>query len=269
MQRHHNKLRNDYDSGLATKAEVDRSASEIETYRQDLELARKRLQSMQQSDRIKDLESRLADAQRALDLRTEALEQLTIRAPVGGVITQLALIEGMMVRGGVSVGRIEQVDPVRIVAWLNEEGTQYVKGKAELDYELPGGESRGRAPVSFLSTIPDSERNAYKLELTVANGDGRLRPGMKVSVKLSDDAELSALAVPQYAVLEEGSRRYVFVIEDGIAWKREVKTGRTTPSYYEVLSGVSEGEMIAITGINALTDGENVIVESSGEGSGE
>ena len=269
MQRQHNKLRNDYDSGLATKAEVDRSASEIETYRQDLELARKRLQSMQQSDRIKDLESRLADAQRALDLRTEALEQLTIRAPVGGVITQLALIEGMMVRAGVSVGRIEQVDPVRIVAWLNEEGTQYVKGKAELDYELPGGESRGRAPVSFLSTIPDTERNAYKLELTVANGDGRLRPGMKVSVKLSDDAELSALAVPQYAVLEEGSRRYVFVIEDGVAWKREVKTGRTTPSYYEVLSGVSEGEMIAITGINALTDGENVIVESSGEGSGE
>jgi multidrug efflux pump subunit AcrA (membrane-fusion protein) len=88
---------------------------------------------------------------------------------------------------------------------------------------------------------------------------------MKVSVELSEEAELSALAVPQYAVLEEGSRRYVFVIEDGTAKKREVKTGRTTPSYYEVLSGVSEGEKLAVTGINALADGERVIVEGSGK----
>lgn len=265
LQRQHNKVRNDYDSGLATKEDVDRSASELESYRQDLELARKRLQSLNQSDRMAELENRLADAELALQLRSEALEQLTIKAPVGGVITQLTLIEGMMVREGVPVGRIEQVDPVRIVAYLNEEGAQYVRGKAELKYVLPGGEEQGQAPVSYLSSIPDPERNAYVLELTVPNRDGRLKPGMKVAVELSEEAELSALAVPQYAVLEEGSRRYVFVIEDDIVRKREVKTGRSTPSYYEVLSGVSEGESIAITGVNALTDGERVIVERSGK----
>jgi len=265
MQRQHNKLRNDYDSGLVSKADVDRSASELETYRHDLELARKRLQSLSRPDRMAELENRLADAETALELRREALEQLTIKAPVGGVITQLSLIEGMMVRAAVSVGRIEQVDPVRIVAYLNEEGAKYVRGKTGLKYVLPGGEGQGQAPVSYLSSFPDPERNAYVLELTVPNGDGRLKPGMKVSVELSEDAELSALAVPQYSVREEGSRRYVFVVEDGIARKREVKTGRTTPSYYEVLSGVQEGESIAITGINALADGERVIVERSGK----
>lgn len=263
MQRRHNKLRNDYDIGLATKADVDRSAAEIEAYRQDLELARKRLQSMNESDRTKDLESRLSDARRTLQLRNEAMEQLTIRAQVSGVITQLSLIEGMAVRAGVSVGRIEQFNPVRIVALLNEEGAQYVRGRTELHYVLPGGEERGQAPVSYLSAIPDPEKNAYVLELTVPNADGRLKPGMKAAVELSEDAELTGLAVPQYAVLEEGSRRFVYVIEDGIARKREVKTGRTTPSYYEVLSGVREGEQIAITGINALADGEQVIVEGS------
>lgn len=265
MERFHNKVRNDYDSGLATKDDVDRSASEIESYRQDLDLMRKRLRSLNQSDQISELQGRLENAERTLQLRNEALEQLTLRAPVGGVITQLALWEGMTVRAGVSVGRIEQVDPVRIVAYLNEEGTRYVKGKAELKYTLPGGEEHGQAPVSYLSSIPDPQKNAYVLELTVPNGDGRLKPGMKVSVELSEEAELSALAVPQYAVREEGSRRYVFVIEDGIAKKRELKTGRTTPSYYEVLSGVSEGERIAITGISALADGERVIVEGSGK----
>ena len=261
MQRQHNKLRNDYDSGLATKAEVDRSASEIEAYIGDLELARKRLRSMNQSDKIADLEQRLADAELALQQRKEALDQLTIAAPVGGVITQLSLIEGMMVRAGLSVGRIEQINPVRIVAYVSEDGLQYVRGKTELRYVLPGGEVRGPAPVSFLSSLLDPERNAYTLELTVPNDDGRLKPGMKAAVELSEEAELSALAVPQYAVLEEGSRRYVFVVEDGVAKKREIKTGRTTPSYYEVLSGISEGESIAVTGINALTDGERVNVE--------
>lgn len=265
MQRQHNKLRNDYDSGLATKADVDRSASELEAYRHDLDLARKRLQSLSQSDKMADLENRLADAEMALQLRNEALEQLTIKAPVGGIITQLTLIEGMMVRAGVPVGRIEQIDPVRIVAYLNEEGAQYVRGKTALKYALPGGDDLGQASVSYLSSIPDPERNAYVLELTVPNGDGRLKPGMKVSVELSEEAELSALAVPQYAVIEEGSRRFVFVVEDETAKKREVKTGRSTPSYYEVLSGVNEGDQIAITGINALADGERVIVERSGK----
>ena len=263
LQRRYNKVRNDYDGGLATKEDVDRAASELESYRQDLEFARKRLQSMGQSDKIKDLESKLDEARRTLQLREEAMEDLTLRAPVGGIITQLTLIEGMMVRAGVSVGRIEQVDPVRIVASLNEEGVRYAKGKTELKFVLPGGEEHGQAPVSYLSTIPDPAKNAYVLELTVPNGDGRLKPGMKVAIELSEDAELTGLAVPQYAVIEEGSRRYVFVIEDDIARKREIKTGRTTPSYYEVLSGVREGEQIAITGINALKDGERVIVERS------
>ena len=265
MERRHNKVRNDYDSGFATKDDVDRSAAELEAFRQDLELTRRRLQSMNQSDRIKNLESRLADARRTFQLRSEAMEQLTIRAQVGGVITQLSLIEGMMVRAGVSVGRIEQFNPVRIVAHLSEEGVNYVKDKTELRYVLPGGEEGGPAPVSFLSSVPDPEKNAYILELTVPNGDGRLKPGMKVAVELSEEAELTGLAVPQYAVLEEGSRRYVFVIEEGVARKREVKTGRSTPTYYEVLSGLNEGEQIAITGINALADGERVIVEGSGK----
>jgi len=264
-QRRHNKLLNDYDSGLATKADVERSAAELDAFRQDLELARKRMQSLNDSDRIRDLESRLSDATRTLQHRNEEMEKLTIRAKVGGIITQLSLIEGMMVRAGVPVGRIEQVNPVRIVALLNEEGANYAKGKTELNYVLPGGEERGQAPVSFLSTIPDPEKNAYVLELTVPNDDGRLKPGMKVAVELSEAAELTALAVPQYAVLEEGSRRFVYVIEDGVARKREVMTGRSTPSYYEVLSGLSEGEQVAITGISALKDGERVVVEGSGK----
>lgn len=268
MTRQHNKLRNDYDSGQAAKEEVDRSAAELETYRQDLQLARNRLQALNRSERIADLENRLADAQLAFEQQTEALAQLEIRAAVSGVITQLSLIEGMNVRAGVAVGRIEQVDPVRIVAYLNEEGAQYVRGKDRLRFVRPGGEAEPEeAAVTYLSAVPDPERSQYVLELTVPNADGKLKPGMKAAVELSEEAELTALAVPQYGVIDEGGRRYVFVLDGDVTEKREVKIGRTTPSYYEVLSGVQEGERIVVTGVNSLTDGERVLVlQSNTEG---
>ena len=89
------------------------------------------------------------------------------------------------------------------------------------------------------------------------------------SVELSDDAALTAVAVPLYSVLEEGGRRYVYVLENGVAKRREVELGRVSPAYYEVLSGVREGELVVVSGMNGLKDGERVLAHNvATEGNG-
>ena len=63
----------------------------------------------------------------------------------------------------------------------------------------------------------------------------------------------SALAVPNSAMLRDGSRDYVFIRKaDGAMDRRPVVTGRRDDLWTEVLSGVTEGEDIAVNGVQRL-----------------
>lgn len=263
--REHNKTKNDYDAGLATKADIDRSAAELESYKVELQAVKRRLSQLSSAEATADLEARLADAELAAKRSGEALGRLEIKAPIDGVIAGLRLIEGLPTEGGEAAVRIERIDPVRIVAYLNEEGARLARGKETIRYALANSNQAAgdaelefhEAQVVYLAGIADPERKTYTLELEVPNAEGQLKPGMRVSIELSD--AITALTIPQISVVEEDGSRYAFVVENGVVHRRALTIGQVSPAYYEVLSGIREGERIVITGLNGLQDGEPVL----------
>ena len=89
------------------------------------------------------------------------------------------------------------------------------------------------------------------------NPNGVLKPGMFMTVKISA-AAAPALLVPEGASCRSRARRYVFVVKDGVASKREVTLGRRTRARWRSSHGLTDGERVVVEGTQKVRDGIQV-----------
>ena len=76
--------------------------------------------------------------------------------------------------------------------------------------------------------------------------DERLKSGMSCDVEIVMDRIPDALYVPVGAVFTEGDHKICYVVADGTRKPREVKTGRASEKYVEILEGLGEGQTVRI-----------------------
>jgi membrane fusion protein (multidrug efflux system) len=108
--------------------------------------------------------------------------------------------------------------------------------------------------VSSVATRVDPATRAVTIRALIDNRDGRLRPGMFMTVKLVRQ-EGQALMLPEQAIVPENDQQFVYVIEDGHAHKREIKIGRRRPGEVEILEGLSAEDGVVVDGTLNLRDG--------------
>jgi membrane fusion protein (multidrug efflux system) len=114
--------------------------------------------------------------------------------------------------------------------------------------------------VSGIDTRVDPTTRSVAIRALIDNRDGRLRPGMFMTVKLVRP-EGQALMLPEQAIVPENEQHFVYVVADGKAHKREVKIGRRRPGEVEVLQGLSADDGVVIDGTLNLRDGVPVRVQ--------
>lgn len=180
-----------------------------------------------------------------------ALQQRTIiHAPIGGVVTELAVREGMTVMAGTTLARISGVDPVWAYAEVPESQAHLLR---------PGARVRSRTPalpgMDFDGTIQallpqvDPATRTLRARIELANPDGLLVPGMLVQMALADTRGTTALLVPSESVIHTGRRSLVMLAEDEGRFRPvEVETGLESGGRTEILRGLQAGEKVVVSG---------------------
>ena len=127
---------------------------------------------------------------------------------------------------------------------------------------LPGREFRGA--VTAIASVADSETRLFQVEVTLANREMLLKPGMIASLRLGETASTSATpVVPLGAVIrdrENPSNFAVMVVENKIAKARPVSLGPAFGDVLAVTSGVKPGELVIRAGATLVANGEAVEV---------
>jgi HlyD family secretion protein len=254
----YNKLRNDYDLGLVPKIQLEQAETQLNGLRLDLEGMNRKLQNLENSNSLSQLEYGLKTADVSLRELDRGLSNTEVKATVSGVLTDLPVEIGMTLSPGIPAATVQQLDPVKIKAELTEEAAALVRGKQELSFYVPGTVDKAKATVSYLADVIGAQTKSYSLELTVPNPDFKLKPGSKAQILLTEEQDQVVVTVPTLSVVREGGDTYVFVINGNAAEKRKVELGRLHETYQEVLSGVKEGDQLVISGQNQLKDKEAV-----------
>ena len=196
-----------------------------------------------------------------------------IAAPEDGTLYALPVKTGDYVKLGDLLAEMADLHKVRVRAFIDEPEL----GGLEADEPvlitwdgLPNRSWVGKTEIIPKQVVPHGTRSVGELLCAVNNDKLELLPNINVNVRINSKERTNVLAVPRGAVASEGGRRYVYVVKAnqlGVGKskleKREIKVGIADSASYEVMSGLQEGEMIALPGDTDLHDGMAVQVIST------
>lgn len=138
-----------------------------------------------------------------------------------------------------------------------------VKAGAQVELEAtayPGEVFFGK--VISINPVLDPVTRTNQVRVEIANPEDKLKPEMFVSADIRADLG-EKLAVPENAVLDTGLRKIVYLSRaDDLLESREIKTGRKAGGYYEVIEGLSEGDIVVTSG-NFLIDSESKLKQAA------
>jgi HlyD family secretion protein len=233
---------------LAVKQEFDRQAR--------LDAERGELQVQQTLSEMAALEDKVSDGK--------------IAAPVDGTLYSLPVRAGDYVKLGDLLAEMADLHKVRVRAFIDEPdlGALEPDEPVMITWDALANRSwPGKTEIIPKQVVPHGTRSVGELLCSVVNDKLELLPNINVNVRINSRERMNVLAVPRGAVESEGGHRYVFVVRAGqlgvgksTLEKREIRVGIADATSYEVMSGLQEGEMVALPGDTDLKDGMAVQV---------
>ncbi len=253
-------------------AAADRHFAEV-TYRRYQELLNRNSVSRQEFDgaeakykaalaqeaalaaRKKQMEARGQQAMSQQDSAQTLLSYSRIVSPIDGVVTAKSVDAGTVVMPGTPILTVEDTTQYRLEASLPERLLAKVRlGQATM-VETDEGKLEGR--VAEIVPAADAASRTFVAKVQLPRNCA-CRSGEYGKAGFPVGAE-KRLLVPRSAIVEQGQIEGLFVISpQGVAQYRLVKTGKSYGGRVEVLSGLAEGERVAISQADQLTDGTRV-----------
>lgn len=201
------------------------------------------------------------------------LSYTQIHAPIGGQIGQSQFSHGNLVGpDSGSLARIVQLDPIRVAFSLTDGRYASLRqqvvdagGVLEADallmrLRLPNGvdyPSQGR--LEYVSSEVDTRTGTVPIRLIFPNPDGLLLPGQNVTLYIQEGEQRERPVVPQSAVLQDRSGRYVYILQDDdTVTQQRIDTGVRVPNGWAVIEGLEGGEYVVTQGIQRLSEGASV-----------
>ena len=187
------------------------------------------------------------------------IENTTLVSPISGIVTARNYDKGDMYSGAAPVLVVAQIKPVKIMINVSEPLFCKVKKGMAVRLTLDAyGEEEFEGTVARVYPTINPATHTFQVEVSVANGNERVRPGMFARVTLPYEKKQSVVISDRGVQKLMGSGdRYVFVYnsEDQTVRYSKVELGRRMANEYEVLSGVNEGALVVTTGHLRLTNG--------------
>lgn len=187
---------------------------------------------------------------RQIDASGKVQARATVTAPANGVVTELAVREGMTVAMGAALFRINGLNTV----WVNAEIPESMVAKIHIGSQvqartasLSGTVFKGTVSAILPEVNPTTRTLKARIELT--NTSAQLVPGMFVTVNFMSPSSQEVLFVPTEAVIQTGTRSVVMVDEgEGKFAPVDVEVGSEANGRSEIRAGLSEGQKVVISG---------------------
>ncbi|WP_211467165.1 efflux RND transporter periplasmic adaptor subunit [Collimonas silvisoli] len=190
------------------------------------------------------------DQIRLVEASGKVQARLTVFAPTSGVVSDLAVREGMTVMAGAPMFKINGLSTIWVNADVPESMAAQVRPGNAVEARTPalqGTVFKGKVSAILPDVNPATRTLKARIEL--ANPSGQLVPGMFATINFSSAARKDILLVPTEAVIQTGTRSVVMVAQgDGKFIPVDVEIGSETNGQTEIRKGLDVGQKVVVSG---------------------
>jgi membrane fusion protein (multidrug efflux system) len=200
------------------------------------------------------------------------IERKTIRAPFSGVLGLRKINLGQYLPAGSAVVPLQSLTPIYVDFGVPQQSARQVRvggGLRVTSEDIEGQVFMGR--VTALDSVVDETTRNIQVQATLANPEGKLRPGMFVQVDVGVGASRTVITLPASAISYAPYGDSVFVITDlkdpkGKTYRgvrqQFVKIEGSRGDQVAVISGVNPGDEVVTSGVFKLRNGAAVQVNN-------
>jgi RND family efflux transporter MFP subunit len=210
--------------------------------------------------RLESVHRDIAVAEQRVKLQQQRLDDLEIRAPFTGVVIAKAAQPGEMISpisagGGFTrtgICTIVDMDSLEIEVDVNEAYINRVSPGQAVTATLNSYQD-WKIPAEVITIIPTADRNKATVRVRIAflDKDSRILPDMGVKVSFMEEQTeqsepelLTGVLVPPTAISQSDNQNFVFVVNNQLLQKKQVKLGGRVGDQRNVVSGLESGEVI-------------------------
>jgi len=208
--------------------------------------------------------SKLQEAQASAQIARTNLDLSVIAAPMDGVLYDFDLKQGAFVNPGDLIGRVGKLDRVRVTVYVDEPDLGRVRAGESVAITwdaMPGHQWKGAVDKLPTQVIKLDTRQVGEVGCIIQNPDRDLLPNANITAEIEATAASNALVLPKETIRRQGSETGVFLLSgDRVEW-RKVSLGVASYTKIQVLSGLNEGDAVALPSERVLKNGLRVAPE--------
>ncbi len=249
----------------ATRKEVQDAQEHVNQLQLQIQsLDKRRAALVTQPDRAA-AEARVREAQAAETAARSNVAMAVVRAPIAGTVYQFDLQPGSFLQAGDLVANVGRLDRVRVRVYVDEPdlGRVGVGMPVTISWDaMPGRHWTGSVDRLPTQIVPLGTRQVGEVGCVIENPDRDLLPGTNVDVEIQSRVVDNALTVPREALRREANSSGVLMLssENTLMW-RPIQTGITSAGRVQVLSGLKDGDAVALPTDRVLKPGMKITPE--------
>jgi HlyD family secretion protein len=248
-----------FDEGILNKTDYEKA-------KDDVRIAELELKNAQETSKLAketgdfDVQSKKLAVERQASAAGELqrqVDQLTITAPFDGLVASVSVQDRDSVPANAPVVTVVNLSQFEVEITLPENYSTDVlpQTKASILYE-------GKEYPGHVTAMSPEVKDSQVKGTVVFDGTGPagLRQSQRVSVRMLLESKAGVLKVPRGPFLESGGGRLVYVVENGVATKREIAVGASSVSEVEIKSGLKEGEKVILSDYSDFQGAKNILI---------
>lgn len=238
-------------------AQVTASQAQVKAAQQAANQARERLNMAQAGGRTEDIamaQATTAENAAAVQQLRAQIAQTRITAPDSGLIIKRDAHLGDISSPTKSLFQMVRKGQLELRAQVSQQDLTKIHVGSGAKIVNEHGTTKGNVWAISPSLDTATRLATVRIMIPLASG---LMPGMFARAQVAAGT-VNSISLPDSAAIYDGMNQYVFVYDGGIARKRSVKIGDRSGTTIQVLSGLSAGEMVIVSGGGFLHDGDRV-----------
>lgn len=240
-----------YDAEIGKKTDYDIALQNLNYQKDRKQIVEKGAsnEKLSRNTQFAAINNSINQMEKSLNILRSNKNNFLIMSPASGRLSSFNISLGQNLTSGESIGKIDLMGGYKLVAKVDEyyinKLTNGIKGTLDnngKEYE-----------VIITKILPEVKDGQFSVELNFIDAKiENLKIGMTFGVKLKLSADTQSMMIPKGNFYKDTNGKWIFVVKNDKAEKRNISLGRENPLYYEVTSGLKQGESVITSDYSEL-----------------